>query len=190
VIVGALIYVLVSGQAALVLGWTRGMESYSVGSRSMEPLLFRDSVVFGRPLAPGQGVGRGNLVAFRVGEAPMNGSRDILLKRIVAIPGDRVEVDSQGAVTVWAGTERSQGTTYCMPGEWSEREPQAWMLPEGHYFVLGDNCWQSIDSRSPGIGLVPHEDIEAIILFRQDGRFDIVPIETPEPYTTLPEPPS
>ena len=76
------------------------------------------------------------------------GKRDVYLKRVVAIPGDRVEMDAQGAVTVWAGGDRSQGTSYCSPGAWKQREPQGWTLPEGRYFVLGENCWHTIDSRS------------------------------------------
>lgn len=93
VIAGAVIYVLVNGEVAALLAWRKGLESYTA-SASMEPALTRDTVVFGQPVVPGEAaetVTRGSVVAFRAGPTPTFGERDLYLKRVIAVPGDRVE---------------------------------------------------------------------------------------------------
>ncbi len=94
---------------------------------------------------------RGDVIVFR---APINLSRDFI-KRIIGVPGDTVVIDREsGAVMVngelidepYIGGETTCGGS-CGP----------WVVPEGAYFVMGDNRQNSTDSRQGWF--VPEENI-------------------------------
>jgi len=90
---------------------------------------------------------RGDVIVFK----PANGERGEFIKRIIAQPGDTVEV-KDGAVYV-NGTELKEPyiknpPNYHLP----EQE-----IPANHYFVLGDNRNKSNDSHSGWV--VPRQNI-------------------------------
>jgi len=118
---------------------------------------------------------RGDIVVLF---SPQNGTR--LVKRVVAIPGDTIEMrDNElfvnGRAAEWkpistrddADQGRSIIAVEALPGRshkvmftpdrWARRwfEPQ--QLPSGQYFVMGDNRDNSEDSRY--IGFIPRERI-------------------------------
>lgn len=90
---------------------------------------------------------RGDIVVFRdprVREAE-------LTKRVVGLPGETVEIES-GKVFVNAMLlEEPYITT-----PWNDTKPKI-LIPEGEYYVLGDNRDNSLDSRSSQVGLVPKD---------------------------------
>lgn len=89
---------------------------------------------------------RGDVVVLR---PPTNSENYI--KRIIALPGDTVEV-SGGAVYI-------NGTRLDEPyiKEPPRYSMQPWLIPEGEYFVLGDN--RNISQDSHNGWTVPREDI-------------------------------
>ncbi len=180
-------------------------EPFSMPSGSMEPTLLvgdqyfvskfsygytRYSLPFSPPLFSGRIFGseprRGDIVVFRL---PSDDSVNYI-KRIVGIPGDRIQViggvlningapvkreqleDFAGAVNCPAGpanrTKRwrevlDDGTSYetleCTgPGAESDMS-EAYTVPPGRYFVLGDNRNNSMDSRMREFGSIPFDHI-------------------------------
>ena len=109
---------------------------------------------------------RGDVVVFR---SPTNLTRDFI-KRIIGEPGDVVAIDREsGGVSVnGKAIEESylQGKTTCS-------EKCEWRVPEGNYFVMGDNRQNSSDSRQGWF--VPEGNIigKALITYWHDGGPDL-----------------
>jgi len=120
---------------------------------------------------------RGDIITFA---SPKDGIR--MVKRVVGVPGDRLSmVDNQltvnGEVVDYADPQPvdrvapngsamvvtnealpgRQHTVAFTPGTWGIDSFDEVVVPEGHYFFLGDNRDQSFDSRF--IGLVPRSDV-------------------------------
>jgi signal peptidase I len=92
---------------------------------------------------------RGDIVVFK---PPSNG-KDYYVKRIVGVPGDTVAL-VKGKVFV-NGKEIDEpylyeGVTTCVVARMSScpNDNKAYVVPDGKYFVLGDNREGSSDSRS------------------------------------------
>jgi signal peptidase I len=88
-------------------------------------------------------VERGDVVVFRYPGDPTKN----YIKRIVGVPGDRVEI-FQGAVLV---NGKRLAEPY-VPAEFrDERSMGEVVVPRGEYFVLGDHRNLSSDSRDFGV---------------------------------------
>ena len=178
-------------------------QPFTIPSESMEPgLLVGDYVVITKfdygwsrysiPLSPPLFKGRifsrlakrGDVVVFK---KPSDERAEDVIKRVVGLPGDRVQV-KDGAVFVNgqpiartpAGETQDPGDAYITVKRYLETQGAhryitfdrgpgrdgddtiVYVVPEDHYFVMGDNRDNSADSRFPqgiGMGFVPAENV-------------------------------
>lgn len=102
---------------------------------------------------------RGDVIVFR---PPFNEST-YYIKRIIGLPGETVSVEN-GIVTI-VNAEHPDGMTLSETYVAAdEGEDHAVTVPEGQYFVMGDNRPASYDSRK--WGTLPKENIIGRALFR------------------------
>jgi signal peptidase I len=128
----------------LVLNTATGR--FQVRGSSMEPTLQDGQyLVIGKLIYWVHPPERGDIIVF---EPPTNPSDDYI-KRIVGLPGERIEI--QGGA-VWVDGVLLE-EPYTNPGTYSG----AWSLREGEYFVLGDNRNNSSDSHNWGV--LPEENV-------------------------------
>ena len=114
---------------------------------------------------------RGDVIVFR---APTNLTRDFI-KRIIGVPGDTVEINRETGSVMVNGESLIEpyitGDTTC------GGSCGPWVVPEGAYFVMGDNRQNSSDSRQGWF--VPEENIigKALITYWRDGgpELDLAP---------------
>jgi len=106
---------------------------------------------------------------------------DILIKRVIGIPGDHVACcDAQGRVTV-NGVPLNEGS-YLYPGSAPSLMKFSEVVPPGRLWVMGDNRLVSDDSRlhqgDPGGGTIPESAVigRAFVIIWPASRWRILPI--------------
>ncbi len=138
---------------ALVFGFVRPfvLEAFRIPSESMVPTLqVGDRVFVNKFIYRFAEPERGDIVVFE----SVNGGEEDLIKRIVALPGDEIEVGN--GVLLMNGEEQREPY---LNGEMSFADSYGRTeVPEGHVFVMGDNRANSADSRV--FGPLPTENIE------------------------------
>lgn len=134
------------------------------------PFLDRDgdgaAMPFGSPR-------RGDVIVFK---HPQQTGRN-LIKRVIGLPGETAEVRS-GVVYI-NGKELDENYIPRL----SARSLAPETVPEGHYFVMGDNRPESNDSRDPNVSFIPRENIIGKAWFSYWPKRDVgwVRAKTPEP---------
>jgi len=161
----------------------------------------RYSLPFGLPLIPGRILftppKRGDVIVFKL---PRDNSTDYI-KRLIGLPGDRIQV--RGGVLYindepvkrervedfietdyYGNTRRIVQYRETLPNGRSYRvldrvinghfdNTGVYVVPKGHYFMMGDNRDNSLDSRAPnGVGFVPVENLVGraeVIFFSTNG---------------------
>lgn len=137
--------IVVAAVAALIA--TMVLPVLQITGTSMEPSLNEGDIVL---LAKTDKLKTGDLCAFYY-------SNKILIKRVIAIPGDYIWIESDG--TVYLNGEALDETyiTEKSLGECDIEFP--YQVPENSYFLMGDHRETSIDSRSTVIGAIHQEQI-------------------------------
>lgn len=99
---------------------------------------------------------RGDIVVFR----PPNEQRKYYVKRVIGLPGDEVTIKNGFVYVKKTGTEelvkieepyldeRNAGKTYRHPPGSGDESSVTYTVPDGRYFLMGDNRQGSLDSRS------------------------------------------
>ncbi|MGP1361710.1 MAG: signal peptidase I [Candidatus Fimenecus sp.] len=121
---------------------------------SMEPTLTQGNICVLRKCTKFK---RGDLCAFHY-------QNKILIKRVVAIGEDVIDITEDGSLTI-------NGTVLKNSYEKIEKSKLTHLkfpitVPENKYFVLGDNICTSIDSRNSDIGFISKDTIEGKIIYR------------------------
>ncbi|MCS6625309.1 signal peptidase I [Roseibacterium beibuensis] len=175
---------LYEGDYIVVSKWSYGYSKHAI---PLSPPLFEGRIFAQEPE-------RGDIVVFKL---PRDNKTDYI-KRLIGLPGDRVQMinnvlhingepvrdvviseadatNMYGMPVIKARETLPGGRTFTIqdygPGNQADDTP-VFEVPEGHYFMMGDNRDNSVDSRygvtENGVGLVPAENLigkAEIILF-------------------------
>ena len=121
---------------------------------SMEPTLVNGDIVL---LAKTTSFDRGDICGF-------SWNNKILIKRVIGIPGDWIEIDTDG--TVYLNGEKLD-EPYAQQIAFGECDLEfPFQVPQEQYIVLGDMRESAIDSRNTLVGCVEHDQIIGKIFFR------------------------
>lgn len=100
---------------------------------------------------------RGDIIAFWF-------NNKILVKRVIGLPGEWVDIDEDGSVSVNDELLEEPYLTEKALGEYDIELP--YQVPDGRFFVMGDHRSTSSDSRSSAVGCVAEEQIVGQLVFR------------------------
>src|ERR687898_1523607 len=143
----------------LVFGFVRPfvLEAFRIPSESMVPtLLVGDRVFVNKFIYRFTEPERGDVVVFE----SVNGGEEDLIKRVVGVAGDEIEVRN-GTLLVNGEDREEPYLNRNSPFNDSYGPSE---VPEGHVFVMGDNRANSADSRV--FGPLPIENIEGEAFLR------------------------
>ena len=148
------VYTLVVVAAAAVLVATIWLPVLQIYGASMNPTLDEGDIVVA---VKGSGFQQGDLVAFYIGNK-------ILVKRVIAGPGQLVDIDEDGNVYVDGQYLDEPYLAEKSLGDANVDLP--YQVPDNRYFCMGDHRSTSVDSRHTEIGCVSEEQIVGKIVFR------------------------
>ena len=131
-----------------------------VSGASMEPN-FEDNLIISRQAYEFGDFQRGDVVVFQSELPDEKGKDKLLIKRIIALPGESVSVEN-GRVYI-NGQELKES---CTKDGITSGTIDKFVVPEGKVFCLGDNRLDSTDSRDSRVGCVDEEQIIGKVVFR------------------------
>ena len=140
--------------AVAVLVATIWMPVLQIYGSSMTPTLSEGDIVVCFKTSD---IKRGDLVAFYLGNK-------LLVKRCVALPGQTVDIDGDGNVTLDGVPLDEPYVTEKSLGDCNIELP--YQVPDNRYFCMGDHRKTSVDSRNTAVGCVTEEQIVGKIVFR------------------------
>ena len=148
------IYTLVIVAAVAVLTATLWLPVLQIYGASMVPTLNEGDIVVS---VKGSDFEPGDLVCFYLGNK-------LLVKRYIAGPGQWVEIDEAGNVSVDGKLLEEPYLVEKALGDTDIEYP--YQVPESRIFVLGDHRATSVDSRNTAVSCVADEQVVGKIIFR------------------------
>lgn len=150
---GNLFFLVVVAAAALLITnlW---LPFYKISGSSMAPTLQEGDVLIAHRTSRFQA---GDIVAFYYHSST-------LVKRVIGCPGDVVDIDSEGVVTVNGTVLEEPYVSRLSLGDCDLTFP--YEVPEGQLFVLGDERVTSVDSRNGAMGCINKEEVIGTLSLR------------------------
>lgn len=148
------VYTLITVAAVAVLVATLLMPVLQIYGSSMTPTLVDGDIVVSLKTADFQ---RGDVVAFYY-------NNKILVKRVIAVSGEWVDITQEGDVYVNGELLDEPYLKEKSLGNCNIELP--YQVPESRIFVVGDHRSVSIDSRNTSVGCVAEEQIVGKLVFR------------------------
>ena len=147
------IYTLITVSAIAILVAVLLLPVLRIYGTSMNPTLHEGNIVLS---VKGSEFQSGDIIAFYY-------NNKILVKRVIANPGDWVNIDKDGVVYVNNEALDEPYISELALGDTNIKLP--YQVPESRIFVMGDNRDVSIDSRNTSVGCVAEEQIVGKIVF-------------------------
>ena len=160
------IFILLIMAGVIIWGFTYSLQTFGIYMSSMEPNFHEGQrLLVNKAIYKFADPKRGDVVIFH---APGNLNGDYI-KRVIGLPGDTVEIEDSA---VYINGTRLVEPYIKNPPKYTFEEQE---IPDGEYFVLGDNRNNSNDSHRGW--LVPRENIigKAWISTWPPEAWDIVP---------------
>ena len=148
------IYVLTIVAAVAVLIATLILPVLQIEGTSMTPTLTNGDIVL---LTKTTRFEHGDLCGF-------TWNNKLLIKRVIGLPGDWIEIDTDGTVYLNGEKLSEPYVQQLALGECDLEFP--FQVPQEQYFVIGDMRESSIDSRNSLIGCIPKDQIVGKVFFR------------------------
>ena len=148
------IFVLITVAAAAVLVATLWMPVLQISGNSMSPTLTDGEIVVSWK---GSSWEPGDIIAFYY-------ENKILVKRVIAGPGDWVNIDEDGTVYINDVELHEPYLVEKALGDCNIALP--YQVPESKIFVMGDHRSVSLDSRNTVLGCVAYDQIVGRLVIR------------------------
>ena len=148
------VWSLVIVAAVAILVATLWMPVLQIYGTSMTPTIVDGDILVS---VKGSEFSPGDIIAFYY-------NNKILVKRVIAGPGDWVNIDEEGNVSVNGEPLEEPYLEEKALGECDITLP--YQVPESRIFVMGDHRSVSVDSRSTSIGCVAEEQIVGKLVMR------------------------
>lgn len=148
------IYALITVAAVAVLVATLLLPVLQIYGDSMSPTLVDGDIVLTLKTSRFE---QGDVIAFYY-------NNKILVKRVIAGPGQWVDIDEDGNVYVDGALLEEPYLQERALGECNITLP--YQVPDGRWFVMGDHRSVSVDSRDRSIGCVSEEQIVGRLTLR------------------------
>lgn len=148
------VFVLITVAAAAVLVAVLLLPVLQIYGTSMNPVLTEGDLVLSVKSGTFE---TGDIIAFYY-------NNKILVKRVIAQPGQWVDISDDGTVYVDNREIEEPYVSEKAFGECNIELP--YQVPESRVFVMGDHRSVSVDSRNTSVGCVAEEQIVGKIVFR------------------------
>lgn len=148
------VYMLITVAAVAILVATLWLPVLRIYGDSMTPTLVGGDIVVS---VKSEDFSPGDVISFYY-------NNKILVKRVVALPGDWVDIAEDGTVYVNGEPLDEPYLTEKALGLCDIELP--YQVPESRIFVMGDHRSVSVDSRNTAIGCIAQEQIVGKLVFR------------------------